>query len=109
MSPSTRSAASPSPTWSRAPGFTAGCATSAPGRDLLLQTRLWRRTLHLARARPLQGLHLVGGGGPQPGAARPPQTGVASPAAASDSAAGQIGPSDPARYTIPSPCAATTT
>ena len=36
-----------------------------------------------------QGLHLVGGGGPQPGAARPPQPGLASPAAAGDSAAGQ--------------------
>jgi IS5 family transposase len=63
----------------------------------------------LARARPLQGLHLVGGGGPQPGAARPPQTGVAASAAAGDSAAGQIGPPDPARYTIPSTCAATAT
>src|SRR5208282_737001 len=31
MSPSTRSAASPSPLWSRAPGSIAGCATSAPG------------------------------------------------------------------------------
>src|SRR5271163_4250511 len=31
MSPSTRSAASPLPTWSRAPGSIAGCATSAPG------------------------------------------------------------------------------
>src|SRR5438105_3543144 len=77
------------------------------GRDLLLQTRLWRRTLHLARARPLQGLHLVGGGGPQPGTARPPQTGVAPPAAADDSAAGQINPLELARYTILSPRAAT--
>src|SRR6266446_1884918 len=79
------------------------------GRDLLLQTSLWRSTLHLARARPLQGLHLVGGGGPQPGAARPPETGVASPAAAGDSAAGQINPPDPTRYTIPAPRAATAT
>ena len=39
---------------------------------------LARCTLHVARARPLQDLHLVRGGGPQPGAARPPQTGVAS-------------------------------
>jgi IS5 family transposase len=31
MSPSTKSAASPLPTWSRALGCTAGCATSAPG------------------------------------------------------------------------------
>src|SRR5438270_58355 len=31
MSPFTRSAASPWPTWSRALGFIAGCATSAPG------------------------------------------------------------------------------
>src|SRR5271166_649363 len=31
MSPSTRSAASPSPIWSRANGSIAGCATSAPG------------------------------------------------------------------------------
>jgi hypothetical protein len=77
--------------------------------DLLLQTRLWRCTLHLARARPLQGLHLVGGSGPQPGGARPPETGLASPAAAGDSAAGQINPTDPARYTIPSPRAATAT
>jgi hypothetical protein len=38
-----------------------------------------------------------------PGAARPPQTGVTAPAAAGDSAAGQIGPSDPARQTILAP------
>src|SRR5438132_323046 len=91
MSPSTRSAASPSPTWSRAPGLSP--AAQPPrrdrGRDLLPQASLLFGTLHLARARPLQGLHLVGGGGPQPGAARPPQTSVASPAAAGDSGAGQ--------------------
>ena len=47
------------------------------GRHFLLQARLWRGTLHLARARPLQSLGLVGGGGAQPGAVRPPQTGIA--------------------------------
>ena len=36
-------------------------------------------TLHLARARPLQGLRLVLGGRPQPRALRPPQTGIAAP------------------------------
>ena len=50
------------------------------GRHLLLQTRIRRSTLHLARARPLQGLHLVRGGGPQPGPVRTPQTGLASSA-----------------------------
>lgn len=34
----------------------------------------------LARSRPLQDLHLVGGGSPQPGAVRPPQTGIAATA-----------------------------
>ena len=41
--------------------------------DLLLQTVIWRRPLHLARPGTLQGLHLVCRGGSQPGAARPPQ------------------------------------
>jgi len=41
-------------------------------RHLLLQTRLWRSTLHLARARPFQGLHLVRRRRPQPDAVRPP-------------------------------------
>jgi hypothetical protein len=78
MSPFTKSAASPSSTWSKARGCTAGCATSAPGRGrhLLLQALLWRRTLHLARPRPFQGLHLVRRGGPQPGLVRAPQTGI---------------------------------
>src|SRR5437867_4110441 len=57
--------------------------------------RAYGSTLHLARARPLQGLHLVGGSGPQPGPARPPQTGLASPAAAGDSAAGRNRPVRP--------------
>src|SRR4029077_6337307 len=55
------------------------------GRDLLLQTRLWRHTLHLARARSFQGLHLVRRGGPQSGAVRPPQTGIAASALPSGS------------------------
>jgi len=50
------------------------------GRHLLLQAGLWRRSLHLARARPLQGLHLVRRGRPQPGAVRSPETGLADPA-----------------------------
>src|SRR2546430_15642104 len=48
------------------------------GRDLLSQESLRFGTLHLARARSLQDLHLVRGGGAQPGAARPPQTVIAS-------------------------------
>ena len=46
------------------------------GRHLLLQARLWRGTVYLARARPLQGVCLIHGGGPQPGAIRPPQAGL---------------------------------
>jgi transposase, IS5 family len=42
------------------------------GRDLLPQTSLRFGTLHLARARSLQDLHLVRGGRPQSGAIRPP-------------------------------------
>src|SRR5271166_6605251 len=41
---------------------------------------LWRSTLYLARARPLQGLYLVRRGRPQPGVVRPPQAGIAPPA-----------------------------
>ena len=47
------------------------------GRDLLLQTRLWRSTLYLARARPLQGLYLVRRRRPQPDVVRPPQIAIA--------------------------------
>jgi transposase, IS5 family len=47
------------------------------GRDLLPEARLRLGTLHLARARPLQGLCLVLGGGPQPGAALSPQVSIA--------------------------------
>jgi hypothetical protein len=49
------------------------------GRHLLPQARPRFRTLHLARARPLQDLHLVCSSGPQPGAVRPPQTGIVTP------------------------------
>ena len=49
------------------------------GGDLLLQARVWRRPLHLARTGPLQGLHLVRRGGAQSGAVRPAQTGLAAP------------------------------
>ena len=41
-----------------------------------LKSCLRRGTLHLARARPLQGVRLVRGRRPQPGAVRPPQTGI---------------------------------
>jgi hypothetical protein len=47
------------------------------GISCFIQARLWRRTLHLARPRPFQGLHLVRRGGPQPGLVRSPQTGIA--------------------------------
>src|ERR1700758_2270734 len=47
------------------------------GRHLRLQTRLWWSTLHLARARPLQGLHLVRRRRPQPDAVRPPEIAIA--------------------------------
>ena len=47
------------------------------GRDLLPQASLRFGPLHLARPRSLQDLPLVRGGGAQPGAARPPQTGIA--------------------------------
>ena len=55
MLPSTKNAASQSTTWSRAAGFIASCAISAPGSrpHFLLQTRIRRGALHLARARPL--------------------------------------------------------
>src|SRR6516165_1569542 len=49
------------------------------GGDLLLQARVRRHSLHLARTGPLQGLHLVRRGGAQPGAVRPAQTGLAAP------------------------------
>src|SRR5947208_16067222 len=47
------------------------------GRDFLPQASLRLGTLYLARARSLEDLHLVRGGGAQPGTARPPQTGIA--------------------------------
>src|SRR6516225_3923919 len=67
MSRSTRSAASPLPTWSKPVGVppAAQLPRRHRGRHLLLQARLWRRTLHLARSRPFQGLHLVRRGGYQ--------------------------------------------
>src|SRR5215831_12363083 len=49
------------------------------GGHLLLQARVRRRPLHLARTGALQGLHLVRRGGAQPGAVRPAQTGLAAP------------------------------
>src|SRR6516162_7925658 len=70
------------------------------GGDLLLQARVRRRPLHLARTGPLQGLHLVRRGGAQPGAVRPAQTGLA----ASDCKViknRQIRPSSTARLPIP--------
>src|SRR5204862_725895 len=61
------------------------------GRDFLPQASLRFGPLHLARARSLQDLHLVRGGGAQPGAARPPQTGIApGPRPATSMTAGQI-------------------
>src|SRR5207244_11615476 len=67
------------------------------GRHLLLQARLWRRPLHLARAQTLQGLHLVSRGRPQPGAVRPPQTGVATLARPKVAAISKITPTGTAR------------
>jgi IS5 family transposase len=46
--------------------------------------RLWRRPLHVARPRSLQGLPLVRRGGAQPRAVRPPQISVAGLRPASD-------------------------
>ena len=46
-------------------------------RRRLVQARLRRRPLHLARSPTLQGLPLVCRGRPQPGAVRPTQTGLA--------------------------------
>jgi IS5 family transposase len=78
MSPSTRSAALPSPIWPER--LDLSHAAQLPRRHrgwhLLLQARRWRGTLDVARARPLQGVCLVCGGGPQPGVVRPPQTGI---------------------------------
>jgi IS5 family transposase len=60
------------------------------GVDLLLQTRLRRRPLHLARVAILQGLHLVGRGRRQSRAVRPPQTGVATSSRLNAAATGKI-------------------
>src|SRR5436190_18613316 len=60
------------------------------GRDFLPQASLRFGTLYLARARSLQDLHLVRGGSAQPGAARPPQTGIAPSPASTFDDAGQI-------------------
>src|SRR6516164_3210430 len=76
------------------------------GGDLLLQARVRRHPLHLARTGPLQGLHLVRRGGAQPGAVRPAQTGLAAP----DGKAiknRQIRPSSTARLPIPAQVVAT--
>ena len=45
----------------------------------MLEARLRRRPMHLARIGPLEGLHLVRRGGPQSGAVGPPQTGLTAP------------------------------
>ena len=74
MSPSTRSATLPTPTWPRALGSIAGCATSAPAS----------RPASPASGGGAAGgagsdhfkAYLVGGGGPQPRAGGPPQTGI---------------------------------
>src|SRR5215831_773123 len=80
-SPFTRSAASPLPRWSRALGLPSSAQLPRwhRGGNLLLQARVRRRSLHLARPGALQGLHLVRRGGAQPGAVRPAQTGLAAP------------------------------
>src|SRR5580700_7956834 len=69
------------------------------GRHLRLQTRLWWSTLHLARARPLQGLHLVRRRRPQPDAVRPPQIAIARAPAGSGGRLGGL--SGLARNAIP--------
>ena len=83
MSPSTKSAAWRSTTWWKTARFITGYATSCwdQGPASPASTRIWRSTLHLARVSitPLS-LHLVRGGGPQPGPVRTPQTGIAAPA-----------------------------
>jgi len=80
-SPSTRSAASSLPRGQEPLGLppSAQLPRRHRGGDLLLQARIWRRSLHLARTGPLQGLHLVRRRGVQSGAVRPAQTGLAAP------------------------------
>ena len=78
------------------------------GGNLLLQARLRRCPLHLARTGPLQSLHLVRRGGAQHGAVRPAQTSLAAP----DGKAmqnRQIRPTSTARNAIPQPASATKT
>jgi len=60
-SPSTRSAASSLPRGQEPLGLppSAQLPRRHRGGDLLLQARIWRRSLHLARTGPLQGLHLA--------------------------------------------------
>ena len=70
------------------------------GGDLLLQACVRSRPLYLARTGPLQGLHLVRRGGPQPGAVRPAQTGLAAPDCKAMKNS-QIRPSSTARLPIP--------
>src|SRR5215467_8676586 len=76
------------------------------GGDLLLQARVWRRPLHLARTGPLQGLHLVRRGGAQSGAVRPAQTGLAAPDC-KPMKNRQIRPPSTARLPIPAQVVAT--
>src|SRR5205085_11645702 len=68
-----------SKTWSRAAGSieAAQLPRRDRGRDLLPEASLWFGSLHLARARSLQDLHLVRGGRAQPGSARSSHTGIA--------------------------------